>query len=219
MAAVRYFQPRRFLLVTSLKQKTLGALGVLTFVCSCSSTDGERQVGLASADGGPHAATGDAGSDVTRVNPEFDSRGALVRPKDWAEWVFLGSAVNLSYGSATPPPTDTLSAVYMEPTAYRHFETAGEFREGTMTVVTAYATDEAGAPALGGTVPTNLVAFEMSVKDLVRHPEGWGYYHFDTSPAGIGDTALSLPRSECFDCHDQHAETDHVFTQYYPALP
>lgn len=88
-----------------------------------------------------------------------------------------------------------------------------------MTVVTAYATSAAGPPALGGVVPTNLVAFEMSVKDRQRHPEGWGFYHFDASSTAAGDSARPVPRSECFDCHDQHAETDHVFTQYYPALP
>jgi hypothetical protein len=190
------------------------AVGVLWFVCACSSSDiATRATGV--ADGG---ATHDVRSDELQVYPEFDATGALLRPADWEQWVFLGSALNLRYESASPPPTDTLSVVYMEPSAFRRFKATGEFREGTMTVVTAYATATAGPPALGGVVPTNPVAFEMSVKDRERTPEGWGYYHFDASSAA-GASARSRPRSECFDCHDQHAETDHVFTQYYPALP
>jgi hypothetical protein len=107
----------------------------------------------------------------------------------------------------------------MEPTAYRYFKAKGEFREGTMTALPSYQAGSAGPPALGGTVPIGPSGFEMSVKDRERTPEGWGYYHFDAGPNGAGDTARAIPRSDCFDCHDQHAETDHVFTQYYPMLP
>jgi hypothetical protein len=199
--------------------KLLSLTALLLVPCSCSSDNATAQTSLGSVDGGAPTTTRDARSGEPQVNPEYDATGALLRPNDWQQWVFIGSAVNLSYGSAAPPPTDALSAVYMEPTAYRHFEAAGEFREGTMTVVTAYATDNAGPPALGGIVPTSLVAFEMSVKDHQRTPEGWGFYHFDTGPNAPVDSAHMLPRSDCFDCHDQHAETDHVFTQYYPALP
>lgn len=187
---------------------------VLSFVCACSSSDIAAR-STAVGDGGESS---DARSEQSEVTPEYDATGALQRPVGWEQWVFLGSALNLSYESASPPPTDTLSAAYMEPSAFRHFKTTGEFREGTMTVVTAYATTTAGPPALGGVVPTNLVAFEMSVKDRQRTPEGWGYYHFDASSTASAG-AQPRPRAECFDCHDQHAETDHVFTQYYPALP
>lgn len=181
---------------------------------ACSSTDIGDRTALAIGDGGPNAMAHDARTSEPQVMPEYDGTGALRKPTGWEQWTFLGSAVDLSYTSAAPPASDVLSAAYMEPTAFRSFKAAGEFREGTMTIVAAYATTSAGPPALGGTVPTDLVAFEMSVKDAERAPEGWAYYQF-----ADGDTARASPRPDCFDCHDQHAETDHVFTQYYPALP
>jgi hypothetical protein len=127
--------------------------------------------------------------------------------------VLLGSALNLNY-LETPYPTDVLSNVYMEPTAYRHFKETAEFREGTMTVLVAYSTASGAPPAVNGLYPDALVAFEMSVKDTERHPEVWGYYSFGSGPEGT----MNAP-AECFACHDEHAETDHVFTQFYPNLP
>jgi hypothetical protein len=190
-------------------------LGLLLFPFACSSADGLRSSASRSVDAGADEM---ARSDAT-VNPEYDATGALRRPAGWEEWIFLGSALNLSYTSGAPPPADILSAVYMEPTAYRHFKATGEFREGTMTALATYAASAAGPPAVGGTVPAAPSGFEMSVKDGAKTPEGWGYYHFDGGPTATGDSARPFPRSDCFDCHEQHAETDHVFTQYYPALP
>jgi hypothetical protein len=59
----------------------------------------------------------------------------------------------------------------------------------------------------------------MSVKDRAKTPEGWGYYSFDGGPTATPGTARPFPRAACFDCHEEHAETDRVFTQYYPGLP
>jgi hypothetical protein len=161
----------------------------------------------------------DARGGETTVYPEYNATGALVRPIGWEQWIFLGSALNLSYSTGAPPTTDILSVVYMEPTAYRHFKTTGEFREGTMTALATYRTAAAGPPAERGIVPTAPIGFEMSVKDRAKTPEGWGFYSFDGGPTATRGTARPFPRSACFDCHAEHAETDRVFTQYYPALP
>jgi Cytochrome P460 len=192
---------------------------VILAVCACGSGDDAGRTTRGAIDGGPRIAVNDARSSEPDAYPEYDAAGALIRPAGWEQWIFLGSALNLSYGSAAPPPSNTLIAVYMEPAAYRHFKEAGEFREGTMTALTTYDAGDAGPPALGGLVPTHPTGFEMSVKDSRRTPEGWGYYHFAGGPTATGDVATPFPKSECFDCHDQHAETDHVFTQYYPMLP
>jgi hypothetical protein len=153
------------------------------------------------------------------VNPEYNGTGALVKPIGWEQWIFLGSALNLSYSTGAPPTMDILSVVYMEPTAYRHFKATGEFREGTMTALATYRAGAAGPPAERGIVPTAPSGFEMSVKDRAKTPEGWGYYSFDGGPTATPGTARPFPRSACFDCHEEHAETDRVFTQYYPGLP
>ena len=169
--------------------------------------------------GADAGANGMGRGEDTPVNPQYNETGALVRPIGWEQWIFLGSALNLSYSTGAPPTTDLLSVVYMEPTAYRHFKATGEFREGTMTALATYRAGPAGPPAERGIVPTTPSGFEMSVKDRAKTPEGWGYYSFDGGPTATGGTARPFPRTACYDCHDEHAETDHVFTQYYPALP
>lgn len=146
--------------------------------------------------------------------PEYTTAGELTRRDDWASWVFLGAALNLTYGADTLP-ADVFSNVYMEPTAFAHFEDTGEFREGTLTAAVVYLAGTDAPPRAGGLYPTALVAFEMSVKDSTRDPEApWQYYSF----AAGATSAPANPREACFDCHTEHADTDHVFTQFYPVL-
>ncbi len=190
-------------------------LSLLVTLAGCSESTPPEAAGEALADAGAgalDAAPGDAAPAV--VLPAYDEAGNLLRAEGWEQWVFLGSAVNLSY-TEEPYAADVMSAVYMEPTAFAHFRDTGEFREGTMTVLTAYLGETGSPPARSGFYPGRLVAFEMSVKDRTRHAEGWGYYGF----AEGSDTGDAHPAADCFDCHDAHAETDHVFTQFYPMLP
>jgi hypothetical protein len=146
--------------------------------------------------------------------PAYAADGALVRVEDWPDWVFLGSAINLNY-SPVPAGRDLLSTVFMEPTAVDHFEATGEFREGTMTALAVYEVETDAPPAQSGQFAGRLLDFEMSVKDSSRQPETkWAYYSFGLD----GTTAPAAPAASCFACHDQNAETDHVFTQFYPRM-
>lgn len=148
-------------------------------------------------------------------SPVYTKDGALERPDDWADWIHLGAGFNLSYtGSASPG--DLFSIVYMEPSAVAHFEETGKFREGTMTALAVYRAASGAQPTESGEYPGEPASFEMSVKDSERSPETrWAYYVFGTE----GTEAEPAPPSACFSCHDDHAETDHVFTQFYPRLP
>jgi hypothetical protein len=140
-----------------------------------------------------------------------------VRPIGWKQWIFLGSALNLSYLTGTPPATDILSVVYMEPTAYRlskQPESSARNDDGARNV----SGRRRGPSPERAIVPTAPDGFEMSVKDRKKTPEGWGYYSFDGGLTATQGTTRPLPRSACF-CHAEHAETDRVFPQYYPALP
>jgi hypothetical protein len=149
---------------------------------------------------------------VTRV-PTYDTAGLLERPDDWPSWTFLGAGVGLSYAAGAGD--NSFSTVFMEPTAFAHFKATGEFRDGTMTALAVYDGASGAPPAHAGAYPGALVGFEMSVKDSARLPATkWGYYGFGST----GTTAAANPADSCFSCHDQNAETDHVFTQFYPAF-
>src|SRR5262249_24091795 len=85
--------------------------------------------------------------------------------------------------------------VYMNPDAYQAFAKSGKFPDGTIMVKET----ESG--------------LSVSLKDSTRFAAGWAYFTFAT------ETAEPLPESAgCLSCHRQNAATDHVFTQYYPAL-
>ena len=147
--------------------------------------------------------------------PSYDPSGALVRPEHPEEWVFVGSALNLNY-DGTPTGVDILSNVLMEPSAYRHYQETGEFREGTMTALFVYLAGTDTPPARDGLFTDLLVGFEMSMKNSHRFPkENWAYYRFGRPDA---PTAEALPPETCHSCHEENAATDHVFTQFYPAL-
>jgi len=146
--------------------------------------------------------------------PMYTAAGELVRRDDWATWVFLGASLNLSYDEE-PPPADFFANVFMEPSAYAHFVETGEFAEGTQTAAVGYLASGDAAPAEGGLYAGDRVVFEMSVKDSsLDSLVPWRYYSFGPEAA----SAPANPREACFDCHTEHAATDHVFTQFYPVL-
>ena len=161
--------------------------------------------------------TPDAGYVAGEVRqPEYNADGTLKRPADAEQWVFMGSGVNLNYVPLKPGiVVDVLTVTLMEPTAYRHFQKTGTFAEGTMTALMAFMLDSGAPPAEHGQYPGERLAFEMSVKDSNAHgADVWGYYGFGAD----GQAAAAHPASECNACHKQNAQTDFVFTQFYPFM-
>ena len=160
--------------------------------------------------------TEDAGMMLAAVRqPQYNEDGTLQRPADAEEWVFMGSGVNFNYIAVKPGiVVDVLTVTLMEPTAYHYFKDTGTFAEGTMTALLAFLLDSGAPPAQHGQYPGELAAFEMSVKDSAAHGmDVWGYYDF-----GLGDAAPAKPASECNACHKENAQTDFVFTQFYPFM-
>jgi hypothetical protein len=156
----------------------------------------------------------------------FEAQDTLVLPDDYRDWIFVGSSLGLGYppgdgpeggaGSQSDRP-DLFQNVYMNPSAYREFLRTGKFPDGTMMILEISSAETPSEPGLAGTYPGRLVAVEASVKDSSRFEGGWGYFGF-SDRGQIRTTAKPLPTAACWSCHDEHAETDHVFTQFYPVL-
>jgi hypothetical protein len=91
-------------------------------------------------------------------------------------------------------------AVYMSPSAYREFVKSGEFPEGAVIVRESESS-----------------AIQVSVKDGARFEGGWGFFDFSGDVSGLRPAALASDLG-CRSCHARSAETDHVFTEFYPAL-
>ena len=163
-----------------------------------------------------------------RTLPVFEGKATLLRPVNYREWVFVGSSRGLSYAQNPPAQSQAPSGgmgemyhnVYITPTAYREFIKTGKFPEGTMLAMELASADTKREPGLQGSFEKEFIGLEVSVKDSKRFEGGWAYFNFSN---GMGssdkDKAEPFPASAgCVSCHKQNAETDNVFTQFYPVL-
>ena len=57
------------------------------------------------------------------------------------------------------------------------------------------------------------MGLETHVKDAAKG--GWAFYGFGRDG---GPAAMIAKTASCYSCHQDHAQTDTVFTQYYPTL-
>ena len=54
----------------------------------------------------------------------------------------------------------------------------------------------------------------VEVKDSKRFPaDKWAYFGF-----GENKTAQANPKEGCWQCHEDHANVEHTFVQFYPTL-
>lgn len=179
------------------------ALAGLT--CAMNSSAGAQQAGAPAAAARP-------------IMPVYDAKRNLQLPADYRQWVLVGSSLGLSYSEGTQG-RPLFHATLMEPTAYRHFLDTGTFREGTMLALILQSVGTNTMPARQGQFGGDVVGVEMAVKDVSRVAEGWAYYGFGNPSSGnLRAAAAPQPKNQCFDCHDQHAARDHVFTQFYGLL-
>lgn len=153
--------------------------------------------------------------------PRFEGERTLLRPDDYREWVFLSSSLGLRY--ASDPAAGTHGAevyhnVYLNPAAYQEFLRSGRFPDGTMLVLELMSSEVKQEPGLQGSYQKERVGLEASVKDRRRFETTWAYFSFDGGDSKWKERADPFPPERCWSCHHQRAETDHVFTQFYPPL-
>jgi len=169
-------------------------------------------------------------SDGHEINQaKFGANGEVMLPTGYRKWVFVGAPLTphaLNDGAA---PFPEYHNVYVEPSAFAHFEKTGEWPEGTQIVkelVLIYQNDndEVGASfevSGRGYQQGEFAGLELTVKDTKRFPDmagGWAYFSFGHKAPPYADTAAAFPEESCNACHEANADTDFVFTQFYPVL-
>lgn len=157
-------------------------------------------------------------SESKSAAPRYDSNGALLRPRNFETWVFVGSSTGLTYepGFANKGAGE-FHDVYIRPESYAEYARAGKFPEKTVLVLAVYPPEEKVSPAKAGYFEGDLEGMAAAVKDHERFPEGWAYFNFGES-GGLKEKASANPKQMCFSCHQQHAADDNVFVQFYPVL-
>jgi hypothetical protein len=158
-----------------------------------------------------------------RAAATFEGNDTLLLPVGYREWVFVGSSIGLNY-STNPAAADRRGPqrfhnVYIDPVAYKHYERTHEFPEGTVMMLEIASAELKAEPGLQGSYEKEFVALEASVKDSRRFKGGWAYFGFSDGAGKLKPKAQPFADSAgCLSCHQDHAETDHVFTQFYPVL-
>jgi hypothetical protein len=156
----------------------------------------------------------------------FEGKDTLLRPVGYREWIFVGSSLGLSYrenpdgAGKTGGPADLglYHNVYINPSSYKAFAGHGKFPEGTILVLELASAGVKKEPRLQGSYQKEFVALEAAVKDSKRFAEGWAYFSFEGPDGKPLKKAQPFSKERCWSCHDQKAETDNVFTQFYPVL-
>ncbi len=162
----------------------------------------------------PSAASSDTPS---MVQPQFDSTGALLRPKNFDHWMFVGSNIGMSYDSGEAKGPGEFHNIYMQPEAFDAYKSGGKFPEKTTFLLVVYQPTQKASINKSGYFEGQMTGLAASVKDSARFKEGWAYFEFGDS-GDLAESAKALPAPMCFSCHDQHAHDDHVFVQFHPVL-
>jgi Cytochrome P460 len=174
-----------------------------------------------------------------RYLPEYNASGDLLLPKNFHEWVYVGSPLTpiaLNGGKACPEPADPNSGpctgfpeyhnVYIEPGSYEIYKQTKEFPEGTILFKELQLTLPAQFPdgsrqelSGRGFFPGKFNGADVTVKNTKRYAEsgGWGYYNFNHHEPKAPTAKVKL-KSECAYCHIASAKKDDVWTQFYPLL-
>lgn len=154
--------------------------------------------------------------------PEYDPEGRLRRPTGYEKWVLIGTSIGLGYsdsGAQDPNNPGMFHNVYLQPEAFDHFVSTGEFPEQSVFVMTNNRSQPAktlGPVSRSGFVAAPTTGLEIAIKDSQRFPDSWAYFIFPNKAEP--PTARAFDRKDCYDCHAEHAQTDNVFTQFYSVL-
>lgn len=149
--------------------------------------------------------------------PQFDNSGALLRPKNFDHWTFVGANMNMSYDPGEHTGPGEFHNIYTQPEAFDTYKATGKFPEKTTFLLVVYQPAQKVSINKGGYFEGQMTGMVVSVKDSARFKDGWAYFSFGEG-GDLAETAKALPSPMCFACHDKHADDDHVFTQFHPVL-
>ena len=151
--------------------------------------------------------------------PRFNDNGELLRPRDYREWIFIGATLGMSYDeNAEKRKHPKFHNLYLDPAAYREYQQSGRFPEKTMIAMEVLSAASQSSINRQGHFEDELLGVEVAVKDSSRFDESWAYFNFIAEDGSQKETATAYPKERCWSCHDEHAATDNVFTQFYPVL-
>lgn len=179
--------------------------------------------GLAIVAGGGKSARAQAMPDW---GPTWTSQGELKLPRNFHEWVFLGSPLTPHRLNGGNAPFPEYHNVYVQPEAFRAYRKSGEWPEGTillkelqLTTPGSHADGSSNEVSGRGYFPAALNGIDISVKDSKRFKESnsWGFFNFGHHAPPYAKVAAAQPIAACAACHIANAD-DMVFSKFYAPI-
>ena len=151
------------------------------------------------------------------ATPAYAANGDLLPLKDYREWIYLTSGIDMSYSpKAMEMDHSVFDNVFVNPAAWRSFVATGTWPDKTVMVLEVRGAKSKGSiNQRGHFQDTAVMGFEVHVKDEARFPGKWAFFEFD-SPSKNG--TLVPQAAPCYTCHAAHAAVDTTFVQFYPTL-
>jgi hypothetical protein len=106
--------------------------------------------------------------------------------------------------------------VFVDPQSYESFLQTSTWPDKTTLVLEVREARSRGSINLHGHYQgTDVMGFEVHVKDERRFPGKWAFFEFDS---GSASGTLIPQGAPCYTCHVAHAAVDTTFVQFYPTL-
>ena len=165
-------------------------------------------------------------SSAASWGPKWTTKGELILPKGFNNWVFLGAPLTpnaLNDGKANFPEYHN---VYIRPEPLEIYRETGKWPDGTILLKELQLTlpgensDGSSYESSGrGYFPGPVNGIDIAVKDSSRFKEtnDWGYFNFGHHAPPYAKTASAQPADACASCHTANA-TDMVFTKFYAPI-
>lgn len=161
--------------------------------------------------------------------PQFTAEGEVEIPKGWRKWTYVGTPLTPNALNGGKAPFPEFHNVYVEPSAFSHYEKTGTWPDGTQIAKEQVLIrkndnnkDGSSEEVSGiGYFQGEFTGLELAVKDTQRfatEPGGWAYFSFGHASPPYASVAKAFPADQCNACHEAAAAEDFVFTQFYPVI-
>lgn len=150
--------------------------------------------------------------------PAYAANGDLLPPKNYREWIYLTSGIDMSYSPKAMDMQDhsMFDNVFVNPAAYQSFLATGTWPDKTLMVLEVREAKTKGSINHSGHFQdTAIMGVEVHVKDEARFPGKWAFFEFDSTDK---NGTLVPQGAPCYTCHAAHAAVDTTFVQFYPTL-
>ncbi len=151
---------------------------------------------------------------------EFTADGKLKQPVGYREWEYVGTPLTPNELNGGEAPFPDFHIVYLDPESFAHYKETGKFRDGAVIVKELVAIGTKEASSGKGYFMGDYIGLETAIKDSKRfkdEPGNWGYFSFGHHYPLKKETEAETTAA-CNSCHQDNADTDWIFSQYYPVL-